>query len=354
MTLSATANRLRTVITPGRVNLIGDHTDYSKGLALPVAINLYIVAKYEDIPGARVLNITTEIDTKKGKEILRSEIDFNDTKLDDPLARFIKAAADIVNATPAGILKITSTLPMGAGLSSSASFIISLLLSFSDLPLDENLAKMAQQTEHIATSAKTGMLDQLAIINGKKGSAMLINFEDNSLKEIYIPPEIQIAIVHSGITRKLSDSNYSKRADAVALIENRYGKLNKMTISELTEIHEPELKPLAKHIITENKRVLDFSNALIDSDFHAIKEIIHNSQLSLSQDYGVSLPEIDNLVENVNSIRGVIGSRLTGGGFGGCLVVLAEKEKFDYQALSNLNHQFWLVRPSDGPRVETV
>ncbi len=347
---SASVDHLtKKVICPGRVNLIGDHTDYAHGLAMPVAINLFTQAEFYSNEKSNFLNVTTETIVDQEPTIEKLRLDFNNIEISNRLAKFIASAVDVLGVTPTGSLRITSTLPIGAGLSSSASFVIALLLSFKDLDLDLHLAKLAQDVEHKATSAATGLLDQLAIIFAKKGTASLINFSDNSMENIRIPEDLQILIIHSGIERQLSNSNYTLKVNAVQLIEERYGKLNEMLPTDANAITDPELKQIARHIVSENRRVIEYSEALMANDVGALKEIISQSHNSLSRDYSVSLPEIDHLVSAVNSIEGVIGARLTGGGYGGCIVALTQKEQLDQSEILNLQQPTWFIESADAP-----
>lgn len=339
------------MICPARVNLIGDHTDYADGLALPVAVNLFTAATYLKEEGVKSLYISTDADKlyDNFREVTSDKVS-PDTS--DQLAKFTIAAQRLLKSELHGKIKFTSSIPIGAGLSSSASFSLTLLLTFKTFNDKMVLAKAAQQVEHIATNNQTGLLDQMAIVFAKENFATLINFATETVENIKFPEEIQIIVIHSEVKRQLSNSEYSKRFSSVKNIENIVGKFNNLEVGDLTSIKDYDLFKLARHIVTENSRVKHFASELTSTNYESLGEIMEESHESLSKDYGVSLPQIDELVLEINRLPGVIGSRMTGGGFGGCIVALAYKDAIkELKNKYNLPNRIWYLEPEGGPKI---
>ncbi len=332
----------RSVFAPGRVNLIGDHTDYAGGLALPIAIQLgtTVTFDFDDT----LDTILFRSDSQEQAAEIKIDIDKSQVRQVEPSwARFVAATIALSDGIVGGTGAITSSLPIGSGLSSSASFAIALTMA---LGLDtDDLVGFAQEVEHLATGVPCGKLDQMAIVNGKQHCGVQIDFRDLSYTYVEIPDEIDIFIVESGQTRQLEHSNYGTRQESALKAISMLGDLRETSLDKVADLGNIELINICTHIISENERVIRFGEALSVKDFNSAGRLLTESHWSLSNFYRVSTPILDNLVERANLIKGVLGARLTGAGFGGSVVVLGEAG-LDLQ--ESLSEKVIKVLPSKG------
>ena len=247
----------RRAIVPARINIIGEHTDYSGGLSLPFAANYQLI-----------LEAKKRISGFSG---------------DNTVIELWKAAG----GWPADII-VNSSIPIGKGLSSSAALCVAVVLCSQGNKDLHTVAREAQRIEHQVLGTPCGLLDQLAMLNAKKGHASLIDFSDLSIKWVPIPQNWLFKLVDSGIKRDLSSTDYG--------IDNF---------------------PLNNHVVSENSRVLQSISSSPEELGKLLNET-HSSLISI----GVSLPEIDKQIESLRKIDGVLGARMMGGGFGGMILVL--------------------------------
>jgi len=291
---------------PGRVNLIGDHTDYNEGFVLPLAIDLECVVEARPRPDGAVR--------------LRSPVAGWEPYADG-VARVLEARG----RAPVGLDgAISSTVPVGAGLSSSAALEVALALALCDVagfklpPLE--LALACQEAEHLATGVPSGVMDQLASLHGLTGHALLVDCRDLSIEPIRLPAELAVIAVHSGVTRTLAGSAYAERRAACKAAAARLG------VASLRDATAGQVAgdPRARHVVSENARVLAAARALADGDLDALGPLLAASHASLRDDFDVSTPELDALVTALE-VAGALGARLTGAGFGGCVVALARR-----------------------------
>jgi galactokinase len=291
---------------PGRVNLIGDHTDYNDGFVLPMALDLETVVRAHP--------------RDDGELRLRS-----DTPGWEPYADAVRA----VLRTSAGLEgTITSTVPVGAGLSSSATLEVALGLALAEAegvdvsPLE--LALACQDAELLATGVPCGIMDQLASVAGVEGHALLIDCRSLEVRPIPLPAELAVVVVHSGVARELAGSEYAERRAACAAVAERLGldALRDATPEQVAD------EPRARHVVSENARVLAAADALAAGDLDSLGPLLSASHASLRDDFEVSTPELDELAAALEE-AGALGARLTGAGFGGCVVALARAEDAD-------------------------
>lgn len=336
---------------PGRVNLIGDHTDYNDGLALPMAIDLGITLTYVPDRGHRVL-------LRSAGEPEAADVDVHVPFAPDVLravqprwARYVAAVVASVRPRTGGRGMVETTLPVASGLGSSAALEVATCyaLGFTAEPL--TLARLCQRAEHAATGVPSGLMDQLTVARGVEGHALLIDFADVSVRPIPIPPDAEIVVVHSGERRTLDRTPYAARRAECEAAAYRLGPLGTLSPDAMLGLPDPVLRRRARHVVTECDRVRWCAAALTSGDLVDAGRLMSASHASLAEDFDVSTPTLDALVEHLHSLPGVHGARLTGAGFGGCVVALSDPGAIDLAALST---PAWRVRPSAGAHVSAV
>ena len=309
-----------TARAPGRVNLIGDHTDYTGGLVLPMAID-----RWTTVTGVRT----------------RGEIRLQSRQPADASA-YVRAVAAELRLGGGFDGWIESTVPIGAGLSSSAALeaAVALALGFTGPPIE--LARLCQRAEHRATGVPTGIMDQLTAVAGVEGHALLIDCTTLEVTPVPLPDGVDVVVVDSGQRRSLVTSAYAERAAQCAAAEAVVGPLRMATMDAVAGIADAAVRRRARHVVTENARVAAFAAALEAGEMAAAGRLMAASHASLRDDFEVSTPVVDALVARLAGVPGVLGVRMTGGGFGGCVVALAP---------SGALAEGWLVRPVGGAEV---
>jgi len=317
---------------PGRVNIIGDHTDYNDGFVLPAAIN-YGTTIAASIREDSVVKVYAHDCDQQTNEFNLNEISFDQQMMwsnyvKGTLQALMKQYPDIKGAN----LVVSGNVPQGAGLSSSASFEIAILKAFAQLyQLDlkgVNAALIGQQAENDFVGCNCGIMDQLISAMGLQGHAMLLDCKDLSFEDAPIPDDLTLFIVNSNVKRGLVDSAYNLRRQQCEAVAKHFGvsALRDVTIEQLNSDQdkiEPELFKRARHVISENSRAITTLKALKDNDMTTISVAMKASHISLRDDFEVTTKEMDGLVEMIDSVLGEKGGvRMTGGGFGGCIVAL--------------------------------
>lgn len=325
---------------PGRVNLIGDHTDYMGGLAMPMAIQLVTV-----ISGTRTVGgIRLTSDGADG--VVEFELPVTDPASVTPAwGRYVAAVANILATTTGIDGEVTSTIPLGSGLSSSAALEVAAALALGDSGPPIELSQRTQAAEVLATGVPCGIMDQLAITSGQSGSALLMNFATLEVTPVRIPEKMSFWVLHSGQERTLVGSAYAERRAQCETAEALIGPLRDATTEDLDSIADPTVRARARHVRTECQRVLDFADAVGAKDPVRAGELMVQSHRSLRDDFGVSTEALDSLVAKLCATPGVHGARLTGAGFGGCVVALTDPD---------VELDGWKVLPSRGARIEVL
>ena len=325
------------VHAPGRVNLIGEHTDYTGGLAFPMAIDRGVTLTGEPRSGA--IHLTS--DDADGALDLALPFDDAPSDVAPEWGSFVAGMAQQLAATQGFSGHVTSNIPAGAGLSSSAALecAVGLALGFDGTPLQ--LAQIARRAEHAATGVPTGIMDQFCIAAAVEGHATLIDCGALTVEQVPVPDEIDI-VVRFVAHRTLRGSPYSDRVDECARAEAQIGPLRNATLDDVARITDEPTRRRAHHVVTENERVRAFSAALHRADFATAGALMTASHDSLATDFEVSTDRMDAAVAALRSTRGVFGARMTGGGFGGCVVAMAEPGAL---------REGWKVRASAGARV---
>jgi galactokinase len=318
------------VRAPGRVNLIGDHTDYNDGFVLPAAIQLdcVIAARSSERMALRTLN-----DVEEG------------------WTRYVEAvAAELGGGGLDGV--VASSVPPGSGLSSSAALEVACAIALRpELPRIE-LALASQRAEHAATGVPSGLMDQLVSLFGERGSALLIDCRTNDIRPVLLPDELAVLVVHSGLPRRLETSAYAERRRECERVAEELGvrALRDATLDQVRDL------PIARHVVSENARVLAAVDAISRRDYERLGELFQESHASLRDDYRVSTPELDELVDAFMR-SGAYGARLTGAGFGGCVVAITDDATAAgvlddtvgrYSASTGLTPTAWLCEAAAG------
>jgi galactokinase len=324
---------------PGRVNLIGEHTDYNDGFVMPMAI-----AFYTRIAAARRDDRMLEAYSDHFDEKISLSLD----ALSGPPTRhwsdFIRGVAatlqDAGHTLPGANLVIHGEIPLGAGLSSSASLEVSLALALTSvagiaLPrLD--LVKLCQSAEHKYVGTRCGIMDQFIAVFGAAGNALMLDCRSLDYQLLPIPKDLSVVVCNSMVRHELASGEYNRRrADCEAGVKLLQPFLP--TIRALRDVSVDDLEKYkhalpeivyrrCRHVVTENQRVLEAARALDAEDSKRFGQLMYQSHASLRDDYEVSCRELDLLVELASSIPGVYGARMMGGGFGGCTVNLLKSD----------------------------
>ncbi|MGO8876089.1 MAG: galactokinase [Acidimicrobiales bacterium] len=315
-----------TAFAPGRVNLIGDHTDYTGGLALPMAIDLGTEVVFHPDATAVTIEFSSSIEPETCRIPMKLAANPWDLGMILPeWGRHVGAVASVVHPRYGGKGTITTTLPVGAGLSSSASLEIALALALGYEGDAVSLARACQLAEQAASGVRTGILDQLAITMADAGHALLLDCATLKAIPIAIPEGLEVVIAHCGVDRTLVGSAYAERRAECEAAERLIGSLRSAKPWEVDRLADPVVRRRARHVVSENARVLQFVSALKMNDARTAGQLMNASHASLATDYEVSIPELDELTDRLRATRGVFGARLTGAGFGGCVVALAER-----------------------------
>jgi galactokinase len=355
---------------PGRVNLIGEHTDYNDGFVMPVALELatYVaVGPRED----RALHVfSTDFD-----ELCILPLNDSKPKPDHHWTDYVRGVAGVLGSRGIKLrganLVVAGGVPIGSGLSSSAAIEVATafaLLHNSGCALDrKQIALACQQAENEYTGARCGIMDQFIACFGRTGNALLIDCRSLQSQLLPLSPEYNIAICNTGVRHAIASGEYNKRRaeceEAVAYLKSglpQIKALRDVTLRELQEFGRgmPEIAfRRARHVITENERVLNAAESLRAGEMERFGQLMLASHESLRDDYEVSCDELNIMVSLARKIEGVLGARMTGGGFGGCTVNLVRKDSVahfqqeivaGYQSATGIVPQIYICDAADG------
>lgn len=323
---------------PGRVNLIGDHTDYTGGLVLPMAVDLGTTVDLRR-GGDRVQLVS---DTEPEPAIVPVPT-ADPRRLPPGWARYVAGVVAAVRPLSGGTGTVTTTLPQGAGLSSSAALEVALALALGFEGKILDLALVCQDAELQAWGTPTGIMDQLASAAGVAGHALYIDCTLFSVQPVLIPDGCEVVVVDSGQRRSVALSVYGGRRRECEAAATQVGPLRDASPTEVNALSDPLLKRRARHVVTENRRVREFVDCLRSHDMAGAGRLMVASHQSLRDDFEVSTPALDQIVEELLVTPGVWGARMTGAGFGGYVVALVE---------AGAQTPGRKVRASDGARIE--
>jgi len=356
------------VAAPGRVNLIGEHTDYNDGFVLPVAIDRYVViaAASRDDGQVHLHSVDFEQDSSFCLDTITRDDEARWSNYSRGVASVLQGSGYELRGMDAALV---GNVPIGAGLSSSAAIEVATAYVFQmlgDLPLDlVSLAKLCQRAENEFVGVNCGIMDQFISALGKAQHALLIDCRSLEYRLVPLPPGMSLVICDSRVKRDLVSSAYNERRSQCETGARLLGASSLRNVEWSTfEKRQDELPVLVRrrcrHVISENRRVLDAVAALEKGDLIAFGALMNQSHESLRDDYQVSCPELDTLVKAAREVEGVFGSRMTGAGFGGCTVTAIRPEAADsfrahvsgkYEAATGLAPAIYVCRAEDGVQV---
>ena len=368
--MSPSDQRERIFRAPGRVNLIGEHTDYNDGFVLPTAINFstWVTVTPRDDKRLEILSENFEE---------RVTIDLDDSHVaprghwsDYPIGVAVilqKAGYTLRGAH----LKIRGEVPIGSGLSSSAALEVATACALdanSDLQIDRvELAKICRRAENEFVGARVGIMDQFVSLLGKANKALLLDCRSLDYELLPMTAEAHVVVCDTMVKHELASSEYNQRREQCeAGVKHLAQKLSNVkalrdvTLEQLEEYGKnmPDvIYRRCRHVVSENARVLEAGEALTRDDLTKFGRLMYESHRSLRDDYEVSCKELDLMVELATKVDGVYGGRMTGGGFGGCTVNLVAREQVEdfkrvvaegYANETKLNPEIFVCEPSDG------
>jgi galactokinase len=361
---------------PGRVNLIGEHTDYNDGFVMPAALEFATLTAASQRSDRRlqvysmIMDETREFDLDSPPPGPTS--DWSDYILG--VALMLESSGRILSGAD---LIVWSDVPIGAGLSSSAALEVSVahaLLTQSGLEFDPiEIAQICQRAENDFVGMRCGVMDQYIACCGVAGHALLIDCRSLASRHVAIAPNLRLLIANSGVRHQHAGGEYNLRREAceegVRLLSRYLGPIQALrdVMPQQLESKRRKLPELiyrrCRHIITENARVLEAERALGSGDFVACGRAMNASHVSMRDDFEITCPEVDMLAGLAQNVTGVYGSRMTGGGFGGCTISLIEASAIDktsqmltdgYRIAMGRDVDIYVCAPSDGAQLIPV
>ncbi|MBS0849081.1 galactokinase [Citrobacter sp. JGM124] len=357
-----------TIQSPGRVNLIGEHTDYNDGFVLPCAIDYQTVISCAKRDDGIVRVIAADYDNQEDSFSLNAPITPHETQQWSNYVRGVVKHLQLRDNSFGGAdLVISGNVPQGAGLSSSASLEVAVGKTFQQLyhlPLDgAQLALNGQEAENQFVGCNCGIMDQLISALGKQGHALLLDCRDLTTRAVPVPEHSAVVIINSNFKRTLVGSEYNTRREQCETGAKFFGKkaLRDVALDDFNlaaDALDPIVAKRVRHVLTENIRTLEAADALAKGDLVRMGQLMAESHASMRDDFDITVPQIDTLVDIVKAVIGEQGGvRMTGGGFGGCVVALVPQELVpaikqavaeQYQAKTGIKETFYVCHASAG------
>ncbi|KHE00306.1 galactokinase [Pantoea stewartii] len=357
-----------TIKAPGRVNLIGEHTDYNDGFVLPCAIDYQTVIACARRDDRQVRVVAVDYDQAQDSFSLDDPI----TSVSEPMwANYVRGVVKHLQKRAPDFngvdMVISGNVPQGAGLSSSASLEVAVGTVFQqlfNLPLDgAAIAVNGQEAENQFVGCNCGIMDQLISALGQKDHAMLLDCRSLGTKPVSLPEDVAVVIINSNFRRSLVGSEYNTRRQQCETGARFFNKkaLRDVGLAEFEAAVaqlDPDVAKRVRHVITENARTLEAAEVLSRGDLTRMGELMAESHASMRDDFEITVPPVDTLVEIVKAEIGNRGGvRMTGGGFGGCIVALMPLELVDqvqaavasqYEAKTGIKETFYVCKASEG------
>ncbi|WP_281630434.1 galactokinase [Vibrio sp. St2] len=353
---------------PGRVNLIGEHTDYNDGFVLPCAINYQTVVAAAKRDDSRVRVIAVDYDNQVDEFDLAEEITFQQDKM---WANYIRGVVKFLLQRGYDVqgadLAVSGNVPQGAGLSSSAALEVvigqTLKVLYNLEMTQAEVALNGQQAENEFVGCNCGIMDQMISAEAMENHAMLLDCRSLETQPVSMPEDVAVMIINSNKQRGLVGSEYNTRREQCETAAQRFGvkALRDVTIEQFnaqSDMLDDVVAKRARHVITENDRTLEAADALRTNDLKRMGELMAQSHASMRDDFEITVFEVDTLVEIVKSVIGEQGGvRMTGGGFGGCIVALVPPSLVDkvteavenqYHAATGLKESIYVCQAKSG------
>ncbi len=316
---------------PGRINLIGEHTDYNQGFAMPIALENRTTVRF-DPDGSSVVTVISDRETGEAS----FSVDVQPGEVDGWSAYpagVVWSLAEAGHRVVGGTMSVTSNVPVGAGLSSSAALECAVLLAMNAATGTEldpvNVARLAQRAENDFVGAPTGLMDQLSSLCGEVDRALLIDFDETTVSPVVFDLDahgLALLVVDSNAAHQHSTGEYASRRESCERAARTLGvdSLRQVQVQGqdvLDRIEDSVDRRRVRHVLTENQRVLDAAEALTAGDFLGVGRLMAHSHESMRDDFEITTPHID-LIASSAVAHGALGARMTGGGFGGCVIAL--------------------------------
>jgi galactokinase len=325
---------------PGRVNLIGEHTDYAEGFVMPAAIEFATLAGVSPRKDAKIVIYSENFKEERTFDAAFLPKSRSKDWSDYPLGVMVILAGE-GHRIPGLSLSLLGDVPLGSGLSSSAAIEVATALAVTSLlGVDyprPRLARLCQRAENEFVGANCGIMDQFISANGAEDHALLLDCRDLSFKLAPIPASVALVIANTMVKHSVAGGEYTTRRaeveEAAAVIARHRPKVRFLRDATLEDLHKwgaemsPNALKRARHVITENSRTVAAADALMRHDLKELGRLMAEAHVSYSVDFEASCVEADTMVMLAHDLPGMIGARLTGGGFGGCTINLVERGK---------------------------
>jgi galactokinase len=355
---------------PGRVNLIGEHTDYAEGFVMPAAIDFATLAAISPRTDGQVVIYAENYAEERAYPADALPTEATGHWADYPLGVLAILAGEGYTI-PAFSLSLWGDVPLGSGLSSSAAVEVATAAAVTglmgvDIPRP-SLARLCQRAENEFVGANCGIMDQFISANGAADHALLLDCRDLSFKLAPIPENVALVIANTMVKHSVAGTGYTTRRaeveEACAILATHRPEIKFLRDATMADLdawgHEipPNAFKRARHIITENRRTVEAAEALLRHDLPTLGRLMHEAHVSYSQDFEASCVEADTMVDLAQDLPGLIGARLTGGGFGGCTINLVDKDsaaafaqalKVRYQQATGIDPEIHICHASAG------
>jgi galactokinase len=360
---------------PGRVNLVGEHTDYNEGFALPMAINRRVTVAVSRRDDERVVGYAESFGEQRELNLAATSRT-RGRQWSDYLAGVLRALSEDMALHGVNVF-IAAGVPIGAGVASSAALEIALARAITEChgtPWDAmRMARLAQRAENEFVGVNCGIMDQLTVATAREDRALLLDCRTLVATHVEIPHDVAVVVLDTGVRRSLASSDYNARRAVCEYVVKRVRSLapnvqalrdvNRALLDTARVLLDSTAFRRARHVVEENARPATLVAALRRGDYDAAGAVLDESHTSLRELYEVSSPHLDIICEEARLHPACYGARMTGAGFGGCAIALVATGGVEdfimtvqprYEARSYKRSDFFMVRPDEGVRLETV